>query len=297
MSYPNLPKNRLLIKLSDDKLLDLTEEFKMVLIDDYTLEPPEPKTYMIEIPGGNGKLDLTESLLGDTVYNNRKQEFTFNLIDVENFEKMKTKISNLLHGKEFDYQLTMDPGYTYHGRFEITDYSHVMYPSGKVGIFKISIDAEPFKKKATESVSVDAAGGTIVKLKSGRMPVRPTIETNGFLKVIYKNKLTILGDGKWTLNDILFREGTNSIYLNSFEMHKYKWGDLITNKITWKRFAEKPLFEWYKQKGNSKYALWCDLEDKKYSDLENKKWSELVYEDTIPKDVKNVTVKYEWRDL
>ena len=89
----NYPKNRLIVNG-----VDLTEKFKMVLSDGYTLTPPSPKTYIIDIPGGHGKLDLTESLFGDVPYDNRKQEFTFYIINVEDFEKAKTEISNMLHG-------------------------------------------------------------------------------------------------------------------------------------------------------------------------------------------------------
>ena len=107
MSYPDLPNNRLIVNG-----VDLSIRFQMVLLDGYTLEPPEPKTYTVDIPGGNGVIDLTEALTGDVAYKNRKQEFTFAVIDVKNFEKVKTEVSNFLHGRAFDYTMTMDPGYT-----------------------------------------------------------------------------------------------------------------------------------------------------------------------------------------
>ena len=72
MGYPNLPYNRLIVDG-----VDVSMKYRMVMADGYTLEPPEPKTYTIDIPGGDGVIDLTESLSGDVVYNNRHQEFTF----------------------------------------------------------------------------------------------------------------------------------------------------------------------------------------------------------------------------
>ncbi len=93
-----------------------------------------------------GIIDLTEALTGDVVYNNRHQEFEFALINVENFEKVKTDLSNFLHGKAFDYSMTMDPGYTYHGRFTVSSYSHSAYSSGILGNIKISIDAKFLNK-------------------------------------------------------------------------------------------------------------------------------------------------------
>ena len=299
MSYPNLPKNRLLIKLSDDKLLDLTEEFKMILIDDYTLEPPEPKTYMIEIPGGNGKLDLTESLLGDTVYNNRKQEFTFNLIDVENFEKMKTKISNLLHGKEFDYQLTMDPGYTYHGRFTVSGYSHKMYSSGVLGSIKISIDANPFKYLKPINISVDAIGGKVLSLECGRKRVRPTIVAKGFVKIIYDGKLLTLPQGSWVVNDLLLTDGSNELYVNSYDIRNLTWGEMKSNGITWGEFGKKELYLWYKSNGDRTYVVkdWSSVKDSKWSDMTSTRWIDLMYLSDITRNIENVEIQYEWGDL
>ena len=59
MSYPDLPNNRLIVNG-----VDLSIRFQMVLLDGYTLEPPEPKTYTVDIPGGNGVIDLTRLLPG-----------------------------------------------------------------------------------------------------------------------------------------------------------------------------------------------------------------------------------------
>ena len=142
MGYPNYPKNRLIVGG-----VDLSERFKMVLLDGYTLTPPSPKTYIVDIPGGNGKLDLTESLFGDVTYDNRKLEFTFAIIGTENFEAVKTEITNFLHGKMLYFQMTMDPGYTYHGRFTISSYEHGMYDIGKVGCIK-SLLSKIHRKKA-----------------------------------------------------------------------------------------------------------------------------------------------------
>ena len=171
MSYPDLPNNRLIVNG-----VDLSIRFQMVLLDGYTLEPPEPKTYTVDIPGGNGVIDLTEALTGDVAYKNRKQEFTFAVIDVKNFEKVKTEVSNFLHGRAFDYTMTMDPGYTYHGRFSVDSYSHEAYANGLLGQFKIKVDADPYKLKEHCAYRLNATGGKLYRFESGRRPVHPTIE-------------------------------------------------------------------------------------------------------------------------
>lgn len=294
MAYPDLPNNRLIVGG-----VDLSEEYGMILQDGYTLEPPKPKTYVVDIPGGNGKLDLTESLLGDVVYDNRSQEFTFIVINPDDYEKEKTRISNFLHGRAFDYKMTMDPEYTYHGRFTITSYGHSMYDIGKVGAIVVSVDANPFKMKDEQIYNVDAVGGIMVTLLSGRMSVCPIIETSRTTKVIFNNKLIVLTPGAWKINDITLKEGENQIYLNSYDVHNYTWGDLITNSVTWGDFKTKRLFEWYKSNGTGNILMktWDEVDESTWSDLSVLRWVDLVKVEDVPTDIENVIIKYDWGDL
>lgn len=294
MSYPDYPNNRVIVNG-----IDLSNVFKMVLVDGFTLSPPTPKTYLVDIPGGNGKLDLTSALIGDTVYDNRAQSFIFKIIDVDDFESVKTNISNFLHGKEFDYELTWDPGYTYHGRFKVTSYTKETFNMGKIGTIQIDVDAEPYKRKEDQVFKIDAVGGTMIYLNSGRLRVRPLIETTGFLKVIFNNKLINLPQGTWKINDMLLTEGINELYLNSYSIHNLKWEDLKNNSITWAGFKDKRLFEWYKSNGDGNYVIkkWNDVEYETYSSHESTKWSDYIYKSEEVSTVDQVYIKYDWRDL
>lgn len=291
MNYPN---NRLIVNG-----VDLSAEFKMVLVDGYTLTPPQPKTYIVDIPGGDGELDLTESLIGDTVYGTRTQEFIFYIIDVKDFEKVKTKVSNFLHGKAFDYKITMDPEYTYHGRFTVTAYQHSRYNAGLLGYIKVSIKSDPYKFKAEQVYKVDAVGGRIVYLESGRKRVRPTIETDCFVKVIYDNKLITLQQGTWNINDLLLTNGTNELYFNSFDIRNLTWGNLKNNSVTWGEFKKEPLFEWYKSNGDGTMVIkkWEHFADLTWADVEGKTWAEQTHMSEVTKEVENIYIKYEWGDL
>lgn len=301
MDYPN---NRLIVNG-----VDITETFKMVLADGYTLAPPNPKTYLVDIPGGNGKLDLTESLMGDTMYDNRSQEFTFYIIFSDNsdlfltrqkFEKAKTEISNFLHGREFDYKLSMDPEYTYHGRFKVSSYQHSAYANATAGSIKISIDANPYKYKDLQSVEVDAVGGVTLYLNSGRKSVKPAIVSHGNLKVIHNGVLTVLKEnGTFTITDLVFVNGENEIYLNSYDIHSLTWGELRDKPVTWKEFGTKKLYEWYKLNGNFSYVMetWEDIKDSTWNDLSLLRWVDLIKMETAPNDIDKAKIEYEWGDL
>lgn len=294
MTYPNYPNNRLIVGGTD-----LTEKFKMVLADGYTLSPPQPKTYIVDIPGGNGKLDLTESLLGDVAYDNRSQEFIFYVIKAEDFERIKTNVSTFLHGKAFDYEITMDPGYTYHGRFTISSYEHGVYDVGKVGCIKISIDAEPFKYKKPQVYRISAVGGNIYKFPSGRKPVMPTIEADGRLRIIYNRKQITLYQGSWCVNDILFISGYNEVYFNSYDIRILTWDNVKYNGITWGKFKTRRIFEWYKSNGDSNIVVktWDNLRSTPWNDLSTTTWADQMYTAEITDKIRDSYIKYDWGDL
>ena len=217
--------------------IDLTTEFQMILIDGFELNPPEPKFYMIDIPGGNGMIDLTEALGGDVSYKNREQQFVFKAIYPAQWEIVKTLVSNFLHGKYFEYQLSWDPGYTYKGRFQIVSYSHMAKARGKLGEIVIKVTADPYKYKPSPVIYANGIGGEKVICVSGRKPVRPIIQTARSTTVTWKNKTFKVGKGTFRLNDVLFQEGVNELYFNTFTITDTKWEDLGaggSNQMTWK---------------------------------------------------------------
>lgn len=221
MSYPDLPENRLIVNG-----VDLAVRYNMVLLDGYTLSPPEPKTTTVEIPGRDGVLDLTESLIGDVSYGNRSMTFTFLIVDLEQFEVVKTQVSNALHGRKFNFEMTMDPGYTYTGRFKIKSYTHMAtWSHGICGYIEVEIDAEPYKLKSHYVYNLNATGGAMFNLESGRKKVHPIIELSAPARIRFKNVVYRIGAGRFQLNDILFEEGINEIYINSYELFNLRWDE------------------------------------------------------------------------
>lgn len=221
MSYPDLPENRLIVNG-----VDLAVRYNMVLLDGYTLSPPEPKTTTVEIPGRDGVLDLTESLIGDVTYNNRSMTFTFLIVDLEQFEVVKTQVSNALHGRKFNFEMTMDPGYTYTGRFKVTSYTHTAtWNHGICGFIEVEIDADPYKLKSHYVYNLNATGGAMFQLQSGRKKVHPIVELTSPARIRFKNVVYRIGAGRFQLNDVLFEEGLNDIYINSYELQNLRWDE------------------------------------------------------------------------
>lgn len=293
MSYPDLPNNRLIVNG-----VDLSIRFQMVLLDGYTLEPPEPKIYTVDIPGGNGVIDLTEALTGDVAYKNRKQEFTFAVIDVKNFEKVKTEVSNFLHGRAFDYIMSMDPGYTYHGRFFVDSYSHEAYANGLLGQFKITIDANPYKLKEHCAYRLNATGGKLYRFESGRRPVHPTVECTQPTWFTWNGKEQLVPAGTYRLNDVVFTNGINELYVNSYKLWFVRWADLKNKQLTWNDLLDKRWDDIQRMGGDVEDApqSWSELFDKTWDSLSEKSWDQLNFgRKQLPESI--VYLTYDWEDL
>lgn len=297
MSYPDYPNNRLIVDG-----VDLTIRFQMALLDGYTLSPPEPKTYTVDIPGGDGAIDLTQSLTGDVAYKNRQQTFPFMVVNPDSFERVKTDVSNFLHGKEFDYQITMDPGYTYHGRFTVNEYSHALYAyPGLVGTFTISVDAEPYKLKGHMTYRLNATGGKMFRLESGRKPVHPVVECTQPCKVRWGNVLTQVPAGTYRLNDVLFTQGYNEIYINSWTFYNLTWGELgegAAHQMTWDEASRYRWDDLQRLEGDAMDVpqKWLDIANYRWSDLADKTWADVDFRNEAVPDT-TVYLSYDWKDL
>lgn len=79
---------------------------------------PEPKTSLVEIPGADGILDLTEQNFGEVKYSNRIMIFSMSaMVDADKHQAFRSRIMQALHGKRFDQIiLDEDPDWYYSGR-------------------------------------------------------------------------------------------------------------------------------------------------------------------------------------
>lgn len=191
--------------------VDLTERFGMDLLDGFTLSPPAPKAYTVDIPGGDGVVDVTEALSGDVAYDDRQMSFTFLVRRPAGFEATKTAVAGMLHGRRFPFVLSWDPGYTYTGRFTVSEWYAEMHH----GQIKVDVDAEPYKLRESRTVRVAAAGGTEAVLECGRRRQCPTVECASECLVFVGGEGVRLQPGAWRLPELWLAQGTNYVWVDS----------------------------------------------------------------------------------
>lgn len=294
MSYPDRPPFTLIVGG-----VDVFTTFGLILADGYTLEPPEPKVYTVDIPGADGQIDLTEALTGHTAYNNRTLTFPLYVAYPQNFEQTKTAVSNFLHGRAYDFKLTFDPEYTYHGRFTVTEYAS----QKDIGQITIEVDCDPYKSKGTQIYKLNAAGGKMFRFQSGRRPVRPVVETSATITVSWQGNEITVPAGTYRLNDVLFTEGQNELYINSLRLYDTIWSQLGEggeNAMTWEEASK---YRWDElarinlSEGDVPQS-WSDLYGKTWEELSSKRWMDLDWRpgdgDVVAQDV---YLTYEWEDL
>lgn len=106
--------------------------------------PPNVKTQYVDIPGGNGSLDLTEALTGYPTYENRTGSIEFYVANgYEDWDILYSKIMNYLHGKELRAYLEDDRSFVYVGRFEVNQWKSDKWWS----TISIDYNVYPYKKE------------------------------------------------------------------------------------------------------------------------------------------------------
>lgn len=110
------------------------------------IKPPTKKTNYLDIPGADGVLDLSESLTGYPVYNNREGSIEFLVMnDYQPWEVLYSVILEHIHGQRMQMILEDDDQYFYDGVFEVEDWQSTVPRSTivikyKVGPYKWNIN-------------------------------------------------------------------------------------------------------------------------------------------------------------
>lgn len=139
--------------------------------------PPTLKKKALDIPGGNGVIDLSESLTGYPVYNNSEGTFEFIVMnDHLPWQETYSMIMDHLHGKKLRATLEDDPLYYREGRFTVNDWRSEKDYSRII----IGYSVSPYKIKHEESVIefdalTTARTLTVMNDKYGSMPSCPVI--------------------------------------------------------------------------------------------------------------------------
>lgn len=190
--------------------------------------PPTVKENMVNIPGGDGVLDLTASLAGRPTYNNRTGSWTFYVQNgFKDWSVLYSEIMVYLHGQTFKAILEDDPAYFYEGWFSVNqwksdkDYSQIV----------INYNVGPYKKEINNTGSdwlwdsFNFETGIIRNYKNLSVLTSLTVVVEGDMmdsvpviiasasgmQVTYEGKTYSLSKGANTIPQIVLHSGENTL--------------------------------------------------------------------------------------
>lgn len=156
------------------------DDWHLVPVSRPLFNPPSLKKKTLDIQGGDGLLDLSETLTGYPLFNNREGSFEFIVMnDYLPWYETYSMICNYLHGRRMKAVLEDEPEYYYEGRFTVNSWK-----SEKV-FSKITIDysVAPYKKRFSGS-HITVNGGAVMRSVDigndiyGNAPVCPKLNVS-----------------------------------------------------------------------------------------------------------------------
>ena len=191
------------------------------------IEYPEPKTKTVNVFGMNGVIDLTPFLLDYPVYDNRKMEFTFSLLQSEMprmaWEKYLSEVANELQGKTVKIILDDDKNFYYRGKITIKSFDS----NKNIGELVIDVAAEPYKIEIRTSegnwlwdpfsfidgviynADITVSGTKEVYCPNLKKPVVPELNCSTAMSVKFGSTTYSLSAGSNKLAEIVLVEGNN----------------------------------------------------------------------------------------
>lgn len=212
------------VKINDTHMLN---NLGLALSRTDCVQPPEPKTNIIDIPGADGLIDLTESLSGRTLYNNRVITMEFGRgLKKEAWPTMYSRIQSLFHGKQVKIIFDDDTEYYYLGRATVSDYARTQM----LGTLTITVSAEPYKYEMYGGLddwlwdpfnfrtgiirsykNLVVSGTRSVKIFGRDKVIVPIIISNASMTVTFKGHTYNIVAGNNKIYDIEIVEGDNTL--------------------------------------------------------------------------------------
>ena len=161
----------------------------------------------MEIPNGDGALDLTEALTGEVHYESRPFEAVFAIKPETYSAELVRWLIGYLNGKKRIIRMKKEPGYYLIGRCA-TSFKN----DGVLAILTVKATCQPWKYKndvTAKNTTIGASGTTSITLQNERKRVIPTITTSAAVTILFDGTSTSLNAGTHRVTNIALSCGDN----------------------------------------------------------------------------------------
>lgn len=205
------------------------------------VNPPAPKYSYIDIPGGNGSIDLTEANGMELVYSNREGSWEFLVEnDHESWDIIYQNILNYCHGKYFsEIRLEDELSYIYKGRisvnqwrsdpqwskvvldYDLDPYKYEIQSAGEDWLW----DPFDFEKSVILDTDITVSGTKTHVINVVSMPFVPVFFTtySGMTVTYAGQSYALLPNKECKFYDIYLKQGTNTLTLRGNGKLKIKY--------------------------------------------------------------------------
>ena len=208
-------------------------DFGLLLLS-HEIEYPTPKTKMVDVPGSNSYIDLTEAVSSEVKYKNRKLSFKFMLYPcadaflegyADNYQEIIDNIAGFLHGKRLEIQPSWDDECYYEGRCTINEYR----TDRKTATIVIDCDCSPYKIKHNYSNTgwiwdtfsfvngviytngYTVNGSSVITIQSNHLISGLHISCSKDMTLVYESETYALKKGDNQIPEIKLHIGKNSL--------------------------------------------------------------------------------------
>ncbi len=174
--------------------------------------PPEPKTYLVDIDGMDGTLDLSESLTGSVVYKDRTVSATFWTDHGTRAERVSLfrSIRQAVHGRKLQIIEPDDPDHYFYGRVMIKkEVNNLAYAE-----ISIECTCEPYRYALSDTIRhivVKDDSINMVFNNDGAKIITPEIKITGSITLSLDEYTTSFVAGTYKISDIRLRPGVNIV--------------------------------------------------------------------------------------
>ena len=179
------------------------------------IQPAKPKINIIDIPGADGSIDLTEALGVGVRYADRELTWVFAVRPLDDWQAKYSAVCAALNGKRMSITIDGDSAWRYDGRVSVESYE-----SDRL-IRRLTVKAvcKPYKVKPTYTTVTKSTSlvAEQVALQVGAMPLVPDVLISGAnVTIIYGTYTTTLSPRAepYRLPD-LYMVGNNHVTVQS----------------------------------------------------------------------------------
>ena len=174
------------------------------------IQPAEPKLNLIDIPGADGSVDMSELPAGRVVYHDRTLTWTYALYPGDDWHTKHRQVSNALNGKRCNIILDDDSANYFSGRLAVKKYN----TDRALRQITVVATCSPWiLKRSRTIVRADlTADFQAITLSNGKKPAIPTIEVNTAATIVWGELTAEIEAGSFTSLDIELKEGNNVLY-------------------------------------------------------------------------------------